>query len=189
MIRALVAIWLSSLCLGHLAWMVHDLTPGPGPKGNPTLDPSEAWQMEVYLHPRCGCSTATVGAVAEVVRSAQVPLRVRFAFLQPLEGADGWERTDLWRDAEAIPGAEIETDLDGTAARRAGAITSGSVLLYAPNGELAFRGGVTAARGSSASCEGRRMVQEILSGRSCESSEAPVFGCRLFSPLSPNGIR
>lgn len=189
MIRALVAIWLSSLCLGHLAWMVHDITPGPGPKGLANVDPTETWRMDVYLHPRCGCSTATVAAVAEVVRKAQVPLRVRFAFLRPLEMADGWDRTELWRDAEAIPDAEVATDLDGKAARRAGAITSGSVVLYAPDGKIAFRGGITSARGSSSACEGRRNVIEILSGRSCESSEAPVFGCRLFSPLSPNGIR
>jgi hypothetical protein len=55
------------------------------------------------------------------------------------------------------------------------------VLLFLPSGELAFHGGVTAARGHAGPSLGAERIQCILSGGDGQPP-APVFGCPLGLP-------
>ncbi len=58
--------------------------------------------------------------------------------MKPSEFFDGWEKTDLWRTASALPNVTVVRDDDGREAERFGAATSGQTLLYDARGELIF---------------------------------------------------
>lgn len=104
-------------------------------------------------------------------------------FLRPEGFAQGWERTDLWRAAEAIPGVTALADPGGVEARRFGARTSGQVTLSGPDGRLIFRGGITGARGHAGDNDGADALLALLAllaGAAPGVARAPTFGCPLF---------
>jgi hypothetical protein len=71
-------------------------------------------------------------------------------------------------------------DVDGTEARRFGALTSGQVVVYDADGRLRFSGGITPARGHAGDNAGRSAIIALLEGASSASVETPVFGCSLL---------
>lgn len=103
-------------------------------------------------------------------------------FYRPEAAGESWARTDLWRQAVAIPGVRVRTDTGGAEARRSGVTTSGHVLLYAPDGKLVFSGGLTSGRGQEGPSAGQSAVRSLLEGDSAQTlSAAPTFGCSLLS--------
>jgi hypothetical protein len=100
-------------------------------------------------------------------------------FYAPSTEAADWDRTDLWRDASAIPGVRAAEDRDGAAARLFGAFTSGETLLFGTDGRLAFHGGITPARGHAGDSSGRDAILNLLAGRPAARASAPVFGCSI----------
>lgn len=140
----------------------------------------------VFLHPKCPCSRTTVSELADILARRKDQPRVRVAMLRPGAMEPGWEQTSLWRNAAALPGAELKPDLDGTLAKQFGAVTSGQILLYAPSGQLVFNGGITAGRGHAGDNAGRRALVAALesisaSSRPLADTPSPVFGCELFN--------
>ena len=109
-------------------------------------------------------------AIAVVVRPAGVP--------------DGWEKTDLWRSAAAIPGVDVISDERGEEAQRFGALTSGQVLLFSTDGRLLFTGGITESRGHSGDNAGRSAIEALVlspdAASSLKPAGTPVYGCSLF---------
>jgi len=101
-------------------------------------------------------------------------------FVTPPGASGGWEATDLWRGAAAIPGVTVVDDLDGVEARRFGALTSGQVLLYDAGGQLRFSGGITPARGHAGDNAGRSAIVALVESASSAPVETPVFGCSLL---------
>jgi hypothetical protein len=57
--------------------------------------------------------------------------------------------------------------------------TSGAVVLYDAAGKLAFRGGITAARGHEGDSFGRQRIMALLNGAHADRADAPIFGCAL----------
>jgi hypothetical protein len=100
-------------------------------------------------------------------------------FYAPSTEAPDWDRTDLWRDALAIPGVRAAEDRDGSAARLFGAFTSGETLLFGTDGRLAFHGGITPARGHAGDSSGRDAILNLIAGRPAATTSAPVFGCSI----------
>jgi hypothetical protein len=107
--------------------------------------------------------------------------------LRPEGVADGWERTDLWDSAAAIPGVSVASDAGGAESRRFCAATSGQALLYAADGRLLFAGGITESRGHQGDNAGRSAVASHVlgSGPPAQPSRTPVYGCPLFNESSP----
>ena len=112
-------------------------------------------------------------------------------FLKPEGFSNGWEQTDSWRIAAALPGVTAVRDDSGREARRFGAATSGQTLLYDAGGALLFSGGITAARGHAGDNAGRSELVSLLNrGRSDRTrtlnlgqsvhDATSVFGCPLF---------
>ncbi len=93
-----------------------------------------------------------------------------------------WVRTDTWRQAEAIPGVQVVSDLNGTLSHQFGAFTSGQTYLYDGHGRLLFSGGLTSERGHEGDNAGLSAALAILRGRTPAQTRTPVFGCPLFSP-------
>jgi hypothetical protein len=110
-------------------------------------------------------------------------------FLQPEGFSEAWARSDLWRQAEAIPGVVPVLDPRGLEALRFGALTSGQTALYGPDGRLVFSGGITGARGHSGANAGRSAVVARVerSVRVSTTTQSPVYGCPLEGPPSMHG--
>ena len=102
-------------------------------------------------------------------------------FVKPPNSSDGWERTDLWASAAAIPGVTPVRDDGGVEAGRFHAATSGHTVLYDAAGSLLFSGGITSARGHAGDNAGRTAIVSLLTSSEAELRGTPVFGCPLFA--------
>jgi hypothetical protein len=142
--------------------------------------------LVLLAHPRCPCSRATIGELSNLMTECQGRLTATVLVLRPTQVPDGWERTDLWNTAAAIPGVSVVSDTAGDEARRFGAATSGQALLYGIDGRLLFAGGITESRGHSGDNAGRAAVALLVLGRrqAAHATFGPVFGCPLFEESS-----
>lgn len=142
--------------------------------------------LVVLMHPHCPCSAATVDELSKLMTHCQGKLTATVVMIQPDGTPDGWERTDLWRSAAAIPGVTLMSDPGGVETQRFGALTSGQALLYSPDGQLLFSGGITESRGHSGDNEGRSMIEALvlheLDHPLAQIPTTPVFGCPLCGP-------
>ena len=100
-------------------------------------------------------------------------------FYKPSDVDADWEKTDLWRTAQAIPGAKVVTDTDGAEARRFGAATSGETLVYDADGRLQFSGGITTARGHEGDNDGKSAIVDIVNHGGASLQHTPVYGCSI----------
>jgi len=105
-------------------------------------------------------------------------------FWKPADVADDWVKTDLWREAAAIPGVEVSVDEGGVEAARFRAYASGQTILYDAQGHLLFNGGITGARGHAGDNAGRSAVVSLLTTGAAERRETFVFGCALHNPAA-----
>lgn len=170
--------WLVVTVAGFWRWERYDRIEGR--VGEITAVPGEptgSCRLRVFLHPHCPCSRATLHELTAITRATPA-LSIHVLFVRPNGTPDDWERGELWDAANQIPGVEVASDPGGAAARRFGAVTSGHAVLTDPTGRVAFRGGLTAARGRTGGSIGRSAVTSWVSGNTGESA-APVFGCRL----------
>ncbi len=140
--------------------------------------------LVMLLHPKCPCSRATIDELAKVMTHCQGQLTARVLVVRPEGAGEGWEQTDLWRGAAAIPGVTLVADQDGRQARMFSGTTSGQTLLYTADGELLFSGGITASRGHSGDNAGRSIIEGLLSHEiersKSRQARTPVYGCPLF---------
>ena len=118
--------------------------------------------------------------LAALMAHAQDRVRARVLIFQghgstPASAGAG----SLWQTAAAIPGVEVEADVDAAEATRFGAYVSGQVLLYDRHGALAFAGGITYARGHEGVNDGRLALTALLTGNRPHLRRTPVFGCLL----------
>src|SRR5205085_9936459 len=97
-------------------------------------------------------------------------------FYRPADAEQDWEQTGTWHAATRIPGVNVVADRDGAEAARFGTETSGHALLYGRDGQLLFRGGITAARGHAGENEGRSARVALLTGGTPDAEWTPVFG-------------
>jgi hypothetical protein len=141
---------------------------------------AKQWRLLMFVHPHCPCTRASIAELERLFAQISTPLQVQVIFVKPVGSAPDWTKTDLWRSAASIQGVKIYTDDDGVEAHRFHARTSGLTLLYSPDGELKFQGGITVARGHAGDNPGLAGVREWLQeGRSTQIKN-PAFGCDLF---------
>jgi len=195
--RILVCIlWLLAVWAGGVAMLNHDRTssrvastPEHWPAGAKIpLDP-ERGTLIVFAHPRCPYTRASMGELSRLLARYPDRIAAHVFFLKPTELTGNWNRTGLWRNAAAIPNLTVHEDLDGKEARRFGAETSGYVVFYAPQGELLFKGGITAGRGHAGDNPGAEAIGALIAGQMPRLSQAPVYGCSLMNQpeQSPTG--
>jgi len=155
--------------------------------------PSEHWPADthfgldskiptllLFAHPRCPCTRATIGELALLMARCQRKIHGKVVFFEPEDQADAWAKTDLWRSAEAIPGVKACIDKGGAEARRFQIKSSGHALLFDPNGNLIFSGGITGSRGHSGDNPGRSAIVARVAGEHSPLEKTPVFGCSLL---------
>jgi hypothetical protein len=189
-------IWGSAVAVGFLALQLHGSSPGqigaavehwpnssrvPLARRRPTL--------VMAVHPQCPCTRASASELARVLTSCEGLAEVYILIFLPDRVGHGWVTTDALRLLGTMPGVHLIDDPSGEEAAHFGARTSGLVALYAQNGRLLFRGGITGTRGHEGDNEGRRaLIGLIRNNRSSYPRETPVFGCPIFpAPSNSTG--
>ncbi|WP_404362787.1 RedB protein [Corallococcus coralloides] len=147
----------------------------------------DTWTLLVFLHPQCPCSRATLAELAKLLDRHGARLSTRVFVWAPREAPPGFERSELWTRAGALPGVEVVADVDGQAARELGARTSGQLVLFSPDGVERFSGGITPARGHEGDSAGGRALRALLDSQVSSAAPAPVFGCALETPSASAG--
>ena len=188
LIGGVATLWLATVVCGLFMVWSYDNAPGVAAKA-----PAD-WPVETILtratdrptlvllaHPQCSCTYATLGELAEALARAKSKPKTYVVFLKPSSMPDGWEKTELWNKAAALPDATVVADEDGHEAERFGAVTSGQTFLYDAHGALLFSGGITGSRGHAGDNAGRSSIVALLNRAPAVSSSTNVFGCSLFA--------
>jgi hypothetical protein len=186
---ALGALWLGAVAAGF-AWLgSYNNRPGI-PANAPARWPADTQiardtrhpTLVMLVHPRCTCSRASLGELAELVARARHRPTTVVLMVRPAGVSGDWEQTDLWQSAAHIPGVTVVRDDGGVEAERFGTRASGQTLLYDTDGRLLFSGGITGARGHPGDNAGRAAILALLDREEVHQAGTPVFGCPLLSP-------
>ena len=184
------ALWFVSIASGLSFIWAYENRPGTDATAphqwpaDTTLVPARDRPTLLFVaHPQCSCTRASVEELREVLaRTANHP-KTYVLFLKPSTFEAGWEKTELWRRAAALPDVVVLRDEDGSEARRFGVETSGQTLLYDSRGTLIFSGGITGSRGHAGNNAGDAALVTLLTSGQADRSESSVFGCPLFTPV------
>jgi len=190
--------WLVMASAGS-AWMLHyQLTPAVGgsvaadwPAGSTLTRAADRPTLLMFAHPCCPCSRASVAELHRLAANASAPLAIQLIFFSPAGEDAAWVQTDLWSQAQRIPGSQCVADRGGCEHRLFGARTSGETLLFGPDGTLRFQGGLTPSRGEQGESAGHRSLAALLQTGRVLQDRTPVFGCSLdadSSPLAPSPV-
>jgi hypothetical protein len=182
-------VWLACVGTGLWALWAYDNRPGvsadaPGrwPAATALTRPADRPTLLLLAHPQCTCTRASLEELAEILaRASSHRPKTYVLFLKPLSVEAGWEQTDLWRRATALPDVTVLRDDDGVEARHFGVETSGQTMLYDDRGTLIYSGGITGSRGHAGENAGELALIALLTRGRAERRSANVFGCSLFS--------
>ena len=188
---AFAAVWIMAVVAGLTVLWSWENTPGAAG------DAPAQWPVEsglsraangptlvLFAHPQCSCTRASLGEFGEILARATTRPRTYVVFLKPIGFGVDWEKTDLWRSAEKLPGVTVRRDDEGLEATRFGVVTSGQTVLYDESGALLFSGGITGARGHAGDNAGRASLVSLLNHGRTDLSLTSVFGCPLFAFLN-----
>jgi hypothetical protein len=140
--------------------------------------------LVIFVHPKCPCTRATVReleriATADGLTQRQRPKVIAVASL-PLGATEDWRNSGTIASIRRLPNSSVLWDVDGTESKGFGAVTSGTVMLFRPDGTRVFAGGITASRGHEGdNTSADRLVAALIDPAAAKAS-TPVFGCRLF---------
>ena len=181
--------WLAAIGVGARTLLSYENAPGKAgspPKEWPAESriprTNERATLVMLAHPHCPCTRASIGELANLMARVQGRAAAYVLFLKPSGSPDGWEKSDLWQSAAAIPGVTVLFDADGAEARRFHIETSGHALLFDAAGHLLFSGGITASRGHAGENAGENALVSLLTSGSMVQPKTLVFGCPLFDP-------
>jgi len=184
-------LWLFSVVAGLRVMLTYENTPGISATApvqwpaNSGLRRAPAGATLVMLvHPQCPCTRASIGELNALMAQCQGKVSVYVLFFKPKGMAAGWEKTDLWQSAAAIPGVKVVCDDGGAEARRFGVATSGQAMLFDSAGHLLFSGGITGGRGHSGDNAGRSAIVSLVTAGTTERDKTFVFGCSVLDPAS-----
>jgi hypothetical protein len=182
-------VWLAAAAAGLWVLWRYDNTPGIAahapeewPARSALARATDRPTLVMLAHPHCTCTRASMGELAEAIARARTRPKTYVLFMTPKGFEEGWEQTDLWRTAAALPGVTVVRDDEGRAAKHFGAVTSGQTVLYDADGSLVFSGGITGARAHAGDNLGRRSLVALLNREPAARSGTNVFGCPLFHP-------
>jgi hypothetical protein len=185
-LAGLFAAWIGGVVTGMSVLWAYASAPAPSspvpaawPAGTTVARAKAVPTLIVFAHPKCPCSRASIGELGRVMTHVQGRVETVVVFYRPPTADPGWEKTDLWEAAAAIPGVRVMSDPDGAAAQAFGVLASGHTLLYGIDGRLMFSGGITAARGHAGDNDGSRSIVALVLGTGGAVSRTKVFGCFL----------
>ena len=182
-----IFLWLCAMLGGAIATTDYETRPGinaDAPATWPkesllTLD-SQRPTLVVFLHPMCNCSRATLNELTQIISHAQNLLTTYVVMVLPEGAPEAWRDQAVSEKAANIPGVTVIEDVNGIQAKLFGSFTSGQTMLFTPEGELAFSGGITPMRGMTGDNAGRSAIVALAHSLTPEKLRTPVFGCSLL---------
>lgn len=177
--------WMAAVAAGLSFSLEYDTKPGPvgqTPRHWPKVNFEPAADrptLVMVAHPRCPCTRASIGELAQIMARVQGRVAAYVLFVRPSQAGAAWNDSALQRSAATIPGVTVLPDVDGVAAGRFGAETSGQTSLFAPDGQLLFEGGITASRGHAGDNPGEEAIVSLVGEHTPRLSQSFVFGCAL----------
>lgn len=189
-LKVSVVLWAGVLIGGVAVLGQYQGEPGaqrPAPAAIPIIPGVSAHPdrhtLLVAIHPHCPCTHATVGELERVltdVHRAGGEMPAVFAMVyRPGYEASAWAETTLRDRLDGLPGVTLVDDPDGRHGTSVGALTSGHVVLYSPEGEPVYQGGITAGRGHEGDNAGKLALLDHLLNRAEAKSQTHVYGCEL----------
>ncbi len=183
----LISLWLIAIGAGFAAVWRYQNTGLPADAARHQWPAKSSLNLDtrhdtlvMFAHPQCPCTRASIEELNRLLAQVHDQVTAQVLFYQPSTLPQNWSQTDLWRNAAAIPGVTVKADVDGHQAGLFGVQTSGSVLLFDPQGRLLFSGGITAGRGHDGDNAGESTILSLCAGRPADTRQTPVFGCSLF---------
>ena len=181
-------LWLS-LCVGGFAGLNwYKMQPGPvgkllshWPHNIGISHDYGLYNIVLFAHPQCGCTNATMVELEKIIHQEKNKLNVKIFFYRPKGSEQNWSDGKAKKLASTLPVTTIYDDEGGQIARRFGALTSGQVMLYSPNGKLEYAGGITESRGHIGANAGSRAIASIVETGVSNSKREHAFGCALFN--------
>ena len=190
------AAWIVGLGWGLKALASYENSPGrvgmapvSWPLGSALTLSQDRDTLVMLAHPRCPCTTASLGELAQIMAHTQGKVRSYVVFLKPPNSGADWDDTGLRRAAAEIPDVTAVTDVDGAEARLFGAETSGHALLFDKQGHRLFNGGITASRGHAGDNPGESAIVSLVNDRTAVQTSTSVFGCSLRNPQQQTQTR
>ena len=181
-------VWVLFIFGGTYKLLMYEYTPGKEnnfsaywPATSELQLSNKPYTLVMVVHPKCGCSKASLGELSKLVARFPNVLDVKILFIEPKDAGPDWMLSENWAAANEIAGAEVHPDTEGTLAQAFKVKTSGITLLYNREGGLLFHGGITASRGHWGDNTGSQAIGEIISKGSSATSTTAVFGCNLFN--------
>jgi hypothetical protein len=175
-------VWALAIGLGFVRLAVYEAAPGP------IGQPLERWPalsriplagdrptIVMAVHPRCPCTRASVSELARLLARCEGRVEVYIPIFAPEQAGRAWGQVDWLVRIGTLPGVHLVDDPGGVEAMRFGALTSGHLVLFTPDGRLLYSGGITGARGHEGDNAGRQALQDLISTRHS--------ACRTSSPL------
>ncbi len=177
-------LWLLGVFAGMAVLLSYDTRPGVNaipparwPQASGIERAAGLPTLLVLAHPSCSCTRATIGELARLMAAFDGRVDAHVLFLRPDGAPAGWEQTDVWRSAAAIPGVVVGADVGGAEAETFHTMTSGQTILYDAAGNLRFSGGITPARGEEGENLGLEALATAIMRPRNGVARAPVFGC------------
>jgi hypothetical protein len=181
--------WAATVIAGYLLLFELSSTPGAGATA-PARWPADTRiardphrpTLLLIAHPHCVCTRASLAEPARLITRVQGRVSTQVVFVKPTGLDPGWEKTELWQRARALPDARVHLDAGSVEAARFGAATSGQTLLYGPDGQLWMSGGITPRRSHEGDSLGhQRIVALVTAGVAPpRPSISAVYGCQLL---------
>ncbi len=153
------------------------------PDGTPVTIDNHHYQLLMFIHPRCPCTQSSVRELERLMSRGTEKISCTIFCFQPSDKNKGWSNTDITQSVKLIPNSNLIPDIDGEWIKIFKANTSGHVLLYHPNGQLLFSGGITAARGHEGDNSGKTFISDVVNAESYQNRknyQCPVFGCPIL---------
>ncbi len=187
--RLLIALWavaLGTICLCVISYDFHSGALAQAPAkislSNTDIKPVIGKNTLVFFaHPKCPCTRASIEELSKIMMTSNDVVAYGVVVVPPGAGAN-FGQGEILKSLLRIPNVKVVEDKDGVIADKFGACTSGQTILYDPDGNLVFNGGITFARGHVGDNEGRAKIVSMINRpvRACHLMQStPVFGCGL----------
>jgi hypothetical protein len=184
-----VCLWLAAVFVGvGWLWSYNNAAgaaarpPAHWPEASAIARGADRHTLVMLAHPKCPCTRASIEELSKLMTATRGRLSAFVIFVTPAKASSEWQQTDLRASAARIPGVTTIVDAGGREASSFGALTSGQVVLYDPQGQLIFHGGITSSRGHIGDNAGRNAIEALLLGQSSRTGNSQVFGCPIFDP-------
>lgn len=196
LIAACLSLWAVAIVLGGRELLRYECRPGDvaagrseWPAGSSLRPPTDRPVLLMFMHPHCPCSRASLNNLDRLMTHASDRVRVEILFVEPMDTKPGWARGALWDRATELRGVQVRVDRGGKEAKRFAATVSGQVVVYDEHGRLAFRGGLTPARGHEGDNRGMDLlIARFLGTDRSEYASTPVFGCPLLDDQEDTAV-